>query len=151
MPDPREGEVLVRGIYLSLDPYMRGRISGARSYAKPVDVGAVIEGRVVGQVARSRHPGFREGDFALGGYGWQLFSAVPGTDAADTPHGVSALLSHGRRLQPLIRCRGDKAGRPCVCCPSPSRFAGPAGGGEDWGERQIAAALVSYRNREEHR
>jgi hypothetical protein len=80
IPDPREGEVLMRGIYLSLDPYMRGRISGARSYAKPVDVGAVIEGRVVGQVARSRHPGFREGDFALGGYGWQLYSAVPGTD-----------------------------------------------------------------------
>jgi NADPH-dependent curcumin reductase len=76
VPDPREGEVLVRGIYLSLDPYMRGRISAARSYAKPVDVGAVMEGRVVGQVARSRDPGFREGDYALGGYGWQLYSAV---------------------------------------------------------------------------
>src|SRR6267378_918204 len=78
VPDPREGEVLVRGIYLSLDPYMRGRISAARSYAKPVDVGAVMEGRVVGQVARSRDPGFREGDYAFGGYGWQLYSAVPG-------------------------------------------------------------------------
>jgi NADPH-dependent curcumin reductase len=75
--DPAEGEVLVRGIYLSLDPYMRGRISGARSYAKPVDIGAVIEGRVVGQVARSRDPAFREDDFVLGGYGWQLYSAVP--------------------------------------------------------------------------
>jgi len=42
IPDPGEGEVLVRGIYLSLDPYMRGRISGARSYAKPVDIGTVI-------------------------------------------------------------------------------------------------------------
>jgi NADPH-dependent curcumin reductase CurA len=78
VPDPGEGEVLVRGIYLSLDPYMRGRISAARSYAKPVDVGAVMEGRVVGQVARSRDPGFREGDYAFGGYGWQLYSAVPG-------------------------------------------------------------------------
>jgi NADPH-dependent curcumin reductase CurA len=75
--DPAEGEVLVCGIYLSLDPYMRGRISGARSYAKPVDIGAVIEGRVVGQVARSRDPAFREDDFVLGGYGWQLYSAVP--------------------------------------------------------------------------
>jgi NADPH-dependent curcumin reductase len=75
--DPAAGEVLVRGIYLSLDPYMRGRISGARSYAKPVDIGAVVEGRVVGQVARSRDPGFREGEFVLGGYGWQLYSAVP--------------------------------------------------------------------------
>src|SRR5690242_19312914 len=75
--EPGEGEVLVRGIYLSLDPYMRGRISAARSYAKPVEVGAVMEGRVVGQVVRARDPGFREGDFVLGGYGWQLYSAVP--------------------------------------------------------------------------
>jgi NADPH-dependent curcumin reductase CurA len=77
IPDPNDGEVLVRGIYLSLDPYMRGRISGARSYAKPVDVGAVMEGRVVGQVARSRDPRFQEGDYVFGGYGWQLYSAVP--------------------------------------------------------------------------
>ena len=78
LPDPAEGEVLVRGIYLSLDPYMRGRISGQRSYARPVEVGAVIEGRVVGEVARSRDPGFREGDYVLAGFGWQLYSAVPG-------------------------------------------------------------------------
>ena len=77
-PDPAEGEALVRGIYLSLDPYMRGRISGVRSYAQPVEVGAVMEGRVVGEVVRSRDPAFREGDYVLGGYGWQLYSAVPG-------------------------------------------------------------------------
>ena len=77
-PDPGDGEVLVRGIYLSLDPYMRGRISGQRSYARPVEVGAVMEGRVVGEVARSRDPSFREGDYVLGGFGWQLYSAVPG-------------------------------------------------------------------------
>lgn len=77
IPVQAEGEALVRGIYLSLDPYMRGRISSARSYVKPVDVGAVIEGRVVGQVVGSRDPAFCEGDFVLGGYGWQLYSAVP--------------------------------------------------------------------------
>src|SRR5215831_509258 len=80
IPEPGDGEALVRGIYLSLDPYMRGRISGARSYAKPVDIGAVIEGRVVGQIARSRDAGVREGDFVYGGYGWQLYSAVPAKD-----------------------------------------------------------------------
>jgi NADPH-dependent curcumin reductase CurA len=80
IPDPGEGEVLVRGIYLSLDPYMRGRISAARSYAKPVDIGAVIEGRVVGQIARSRDAGFGDGDYVYGGYGWQLYSAVPAKD-----------------------------------------------------------------------
>jgi NADPH-dependent curcumin reductase CurA len=78
LSEPGEGQVLLRGIYLSLDPYMRGRISGQRSYATPTEIGDVIEGRVVGQVARSRHPGFREGDFASGGYGWQTHSVVNG-------------------------------------------------------------------------
>jgi hypothetical protein len=78
IPDPGEGQVLLRGLYLSLDPYMRGRISGQRSYAKPTEIGEVIEGRVVGQVAHSRHANFREGDYASGGYGWQTYSAVDG-------------------------------------------------------------------------
>ncbi|HJU17636.1 MAG TPA: NADP-dependent oxidoreductase [Stellaceae bacterium] len=90
LPQPQAGEVLLRGIYLSLDPYMRGRISAARSYAKPVEIGAVIEGRVVGEVVASQHPDFRPGDFAYGGYGWQLYSAVPGAqltklDPAEAP------------------------------------------------------------------
>src|SRR5438552_3194769 len=78
LPQPGDGEVLVRGIYLSLDPYSRGQIGAARSYARPVEVGAVMEGRVVGQVEHSRDPGFREGDYVFGGYGWQLYSAVRG-------------------------------------------------------------------------
>ena len=90
LPDPAEGEVLVRGIYLSLDPYMRGRISGARSYAKPVDIGAVMEGRVVGEVQHSRDPSFSAGDYVYGGYGWQSYCAVPGKsliklDPAEAP------------------------------------------------------------------
>src|ERR1051326_1686582 len=69
---------------------MRGPISAALSYAKPVEIGAVIEGRVVGQVVRSNHPGFREGDYAMGGYGWQLDSGAPGDgllklDPAEAP------------------------------------------------------------------
>src|SRR5438128_1865586 len=90
LPDPGAGEVLIRGIYLSLDPYMRGRTSAVRSYAQPVAVGAVMEGRVVGEVVGSRDPAFREGDYVLGGYGWQLYSAVPGQgllklDPAEAP------------------------------------------------------------------
>jgi NADPH-dependent curcumin reductase CurA len=90
LPQPAPGEVLLRGLYLSLDPYMRGRLSAARSYARPVAIGAVIEGRVVGEVVRSQHPGFRPGEFALGGTGWQLYSAVPGAgllklDPAEAP------------------------------------------------------------------
>src|SRR5947207_6584883 len=90
LPEPGEAEVVLRGIYLSLDPYMRGRISGVRSYARPTEIGEVIEGRVVGQVVRSRDPAFRDGDYASGGYGWQLYSAVPAgglqkLDPADAP------------------------------------------------------------------
>jgi len=90
LPEPGAGEVLLRGIYLSLDPYMRGRISGVRSYARPTEIGEVIEGRVVGQVVRSRDPAFRDGDYASGGYGWQLYSAVPASglsklDPAEAP------------------------------------------------------------------
>ncbi len=90
LPDPDAGEVLVRGVYLSLDPYMRGRISAARSYAKPVEIGGVMEGRVVGEVVRSRDPNFAAGDFVLGGAGWQLYSAVAGSglvklDPVDAP------------------------------------------------------------------
>src|SRR5205085_4042458 len=88
------GEVVLRGLYLWLDPYMRGRISGVRSYARPVEVGEVIEGRVVGQVAGSRDPAFSEGDYASGGYGWQLYSAVPASglqklDPAEAPISTS--------------------------------------------------------------
>src|SRR3984957_3958212 len=78
LPEPGDNQVLLRGIYLSLDPYMRGRISGQRSYAKPTEIGEVIEGRVVGQVVRSRPPALQEGDYAFGGYGWQTYSAVAG-------------------------------------------------------------------------
>src|ERR1051325_3980129 len=89
-PAPAGGEVLLGHVYMSLDPYMRGRLSAARSYAKPVEIGAVIEARTVGRVLRSRHPDFREGDYAFGGYGWQLYSAVPGAqllklDPAEAP------------------------------------------------------------------
>jgi NADPH-dependent curcumin reductase CurA len=77
MPTPREGQVLVRHTYISLDPYMRGRMNDAASYAKPVALGAVMETRAVGQVVESRADGFAPGDWVLGGYGWQAFSAVP--------------------------------------------------------------------------
>lgn len=76
-PEPAEGEVLVRARFLSLDPYMRGRMSDAKSYAKPVELGAVMEGQTAGEVVASRAPGFAPGDTVLGGFGWQRFSAVP--------------------------------------------------------------------------
>ncbi|MDW8314389.1 MAG: NADP-dependent oxidoreductase [Rhodovarius sp.] len=76
IPRPGEGQVLVRARYLSLDPYMRGRMSDAKSYAKPVEIGAVMEGQTVGEVVESRHPDFAPGEWVLGGYGWQRYSVV---------------------------------------------------------------------------
>ena len=79
-PVPVEGEVLVRNEWLSLDPYMRGRMSDAKSYAASVEVGAVMVGQTVGEVVDSRHPGFHKGDKVLTGLGWQLCGVVKGKE-----------------------------------------------------------------------
>ena len=71
LPSPKDGEVLCRTIYLSLDPYMRGRISGAKSYAASVEPGQVIVGGTVGEVLESKHPALARGDVVLGYDGWQ--------------------------------------------------------------------------------
>ena len=73
IPRPGDGELLVRTIWLSLDPYMRGRMNDAKSYATPVALGGVMTGGTVGEVIESRHPGFRAGDFVLTYGGWQAF------------------------------------------------------------------------------
>jgi NADPH-dependent curcumin reductase CurA len=77
-PEPREGEVLLRTLWLSLDPYMRGRMSAARSYAKPVDVGEPMVGGTVNEVLESRHPDFKAGDIVLGYAGWQDYAVSNG-------------------------------------------------------------------------
>ena len=68
---PRDGEVLVRNEWLSLDPYMRGRMSDAKSYAPSAQIGAVMVGQTVGEVIESRDPRFRPGDKVLTPLGWQ--------------------------------------------------------------------------------
>ncbi len=78
LPTPKDGEVLTRTIYLSLDPYMRGRISGARSYAQSVEPGQVIVGGTVGEVLESRHPAVARGDLVLGYDGWQSHAVSKG-------------------------------------------------------------------------
>jgi NADPH-dependent curcumin reductase CurA len=73
-PEPGPGELLSRTIYLSLDPYMRGRMSDAPSYTPPVAIGEVMTGGTVGQVVKSNLDGFAPGDFVVGYGGWQDFS-----------------------------------------------------------------------------
>ncbi len=90
IPTPGDGEVVVRSIYLSLDPYMRGRMNEAKSYAKPVGIGEVMEGGVVGEVISSKNPGFSEGDIVFGYLGWQEYALSDGKglrklDASQAP------------------------------------------------------------------
>jgi NADPH-dependent curcumin reductase CurA len=78
IPTPGEGQVLSRTIYLSLDPYMRGRMNEGRSYAAPVDLGQVMVGATVSEVAESRYAGLAKGDLVLGYDGWQEYAVSPG-------------------------------------------------------------------------
>jgi hypothetical protein len=76
LPRPAEGEVLVKNLWLSLDPYMRGRMSDAKSYVKGVDIGEVMVGQTVGEVIESRNEKLKSGDKVLTQLGWQLFGTT---------------------------------------------------------------------------
>jgi NADPH-dependent curcumin reductase CurA len=76
LPAPRDGQVLLRTRYLSLDPYMRGRMSDAPSYAQPVEVGGVMVGATIGEVVESRAPGLAPGDLVLAYSGWQRYGVA---------------------------------------------------------------------------
>ena len=76
VPEPGPGQVLVRNRWLSLDPYMRGRMNDAKSYAKPVEIGEVMVGGTSGEVVKSNDPRFAVGDAVVGQLGWQLFGVA---------------------------------------------------------------------------
>ena len=75
-PAPGDGEVLVKNLWLSLDPYMLGRMTQQKSYTKGVEVGDVMTGETVGEVVESKHPSFAPGEKVVGITGWQLYAAV---------------------------------------------------------------------------
>jgi NADPH-dependent curcumin reductase CurA len=89
-PAPKDGEVLVKNLWLSLDPYMRGRLSQAKSYAKGVEIGDVMTGETAGEVVESKHPNFKPGDQVTAPSGWQLYCCLKGemlnkVDASKVP------------------------------------------------------------------
>ena len=91
VPELQPGEVLVRHLFMSLDPYMRGRMNDAKSYAVPQPLNAVMQGGTVGEVIESKNPGYAVGDKVVGFGGWQQFSVVDATVAGmlrkvDTTH-----------------------------------------------------------------
>jgi NADPH-dependent curcumin reductase CurA len=82
VPKPGPGQLLVKNLWLSLDPYMRGRMSDAKSYATPVQIGEVMVGGAVGEVVESNHPKFKPGDNVVGPLGWQLYAVSNGEGLA---------------------------------------------------------------------
>ena len=79
IPTSQSGRMLLRAIYLSLDPYMRGRMNAGKSYAKPVEIGTVMEGRTIAEVVSSDLDGFKAGDIVLNPeHGWQNFASSDG-------------------------------------------------------------------------
>src|SRR5713101_4599657 len=95
VPQPKEGEVLVKNLWLSLDPYMRGRMNEGKSYAAKQELGEVMVGGTVGEVVESRTLKFAAGDKVLGMLGWQQYALSDGKglnkiDASRVP--ISAYL-----------------------------------------------------------
>jgi NADPH-dependent curcumin reductase CurA len=77
-PEPRPGEVLVHNLYVSVDPYQRGRMSEVRSYAKGLEIGDVVTAQAVGEVVESNDPRFSPGDTVVGQLGWQEYAVERG-------------------------------------------------------------------------
>lgn len=80
IPTPGDNEMLLRTAYLSIDPYMRGRMNDAKSYAEPVAIGEVMTGQVVAEVMLSNHDQFSVGDYVLAGSGWQDYAISDGVE-----------------------------------------------------------------------
>ena len=78
IPTPQDGEVLVKTLYLSVDPYMRGRINAAKSYAANVEIDEVMVGSVIAEVIEAKHPNFEVGDIVNAGIGWQEYGVAGG-------------------------------------------------------------------------
>jgi len=89
IPALREGELLLEAQWLSLDPYMRGRMSDDKSYAQPIPIGGVMVGRTIGLVAASRHPRFAVGDTVLATSGWQTHFVSDGSGLRKLDAGLS--------------------------------------------------------------
>jgi NADPH-dependent curcumin reductase CurA len=128
---PQAGELALRVRYLSLDPYMRGRMDDRKSYAPPLAVGDVMAGESVAQVIASRHPDFAEGDIVLARTGWRSHAVLPGAGlrkldpaAAPVTTGLGVLGMPGFTAYSGLRVIGQpKAGETVVVAAA----SGPVG------------------------
>lgn len=91
IPTPGEGQVLVKSLYLSVDPYMRGRINQAKSYAANVQIGDVMVGGVIAEVAASKHADFEVGDIVNAHIGWQEYGVAGGDELRKIDPGLAPI------------------------------------------------------------
>lgn len=91
IPEPGADEVLVRNIYMSVDPYMRGRMTERESYIPPFQLGQPLEGGCVGEVVKSRHDAFQAGDYVSGMLGWREYYATSGSQLTKIDPSIAPL------------------------------------------------------------
>jgi NADPH-dependent curcumin reductase CurA len=94
VPTPGDGQILVRNVFMSVDPYMRGRMNDVKSYVPPFQVGAPLEGGAVGEVVASNAEGFAVGDHVLHGLGWREYAVVSGKHAVKVDENVAPLSAY---------------------------------------------------------
>lgn len=94
IPEAAAGEVVTRSIWLSIDPYMRGRLREEQTYAVAIQIGEVMTGETVGEVVASAHPGFVPGDIVVGARGWQTHSVTPGERLTKITKGAAPLSAY---------------------------------------------------------
>ncbi len=91
VPEIGDGEILVRNLYMSVDPYMRLRMNDAKSYVPPFQIGKVLEAGVVGEVVKTLNPKFKEGDVVVGMLGWENYSKSNGAELLTVERGAVPL------------------------------------------------------------
>jgi len=94
IPHPQAGEVVTRTIWLSIDPYMRGRLREEQTYAVAIQIGEVMTGETIGQVVASADPAFQPGDVVVGARGWQTHSVSPGKQLVKIKKGAAPLSTY---------------------------------------------------------
>jgi NADPH-dependent curcumin reductase CurA len=94
IPTPADGQVVTRTLWLSIDPYMRGRLREEQTYAVAIQIGEVMTGETVGEVVASADPGFAVGDIVVGARGWQSHSVTPAKQLTKIPKGAASLSAY---------------------------------------------------------
>jgi NADPH-dependent curcumin reductase CurA len=114
VPQPASEQLLLETQYLSLDPYMRGRMDDRKSYAKPLQVGDVMTGEAVARVLASNHSDYAEGDIVLAPTGWRRTRSR--TALALTAAVCASSIPPLRRLQPVSGCSACQGSLPMAAC-----------------------------------